>query len=566
MKKIFSLILVLVMIVSTTACRSSADSTETQSATAAGTTQAAETKAEAEPQTEAAAESENSAGALENPERYGGVLNVAYTLNLGKTLDPLHTTGWKMYIWTNYVFENILTRSADGMPQPGVCDFESSDDQLTLKLWVREGKKFHNGDAVTIDDVVASIDRFLYSTLRKNFNDEIESVEVNDGVATYKFKEFNLLTMEYFTRNQTWAVVMPKSICEKYGENPVTDVADCIGTGPYKVTEFTPEVMVGMEKFEDYIPMPNEAGGMADARYGYMDKINVWLNTDSNSSTMALLNGEYDICRIPNEFDETAAGSGMQKFNFYAGVSDLYLAFNTKGNRPVAKDVNLRKAIVAALDMPECVTAEAQASGALDVVIDSCPMGETTQYYYNGFNTEDYIGSANVELAKQYLEAAHYNGEEIILLVNTGSTYKIDVVAESYLRAAGINVTLKYVEGGSFDDFIKNVDDYDMVFLTSAINQFDPATLTASQKSTYWANDHKDELFDQLTQCKVNSEESFKIWDELKQIWIDDCATVMFGYFAEGWTADGDLVLNQDDDAQWTFFVNSYWKNPADHQ
>ena len=87
--------------------------------------------------------------------RYGGTLDVCYTLNLGKTLDPIHTTGWKMYIWTNYVFENIIARGADGSYQPGVCNFELSDDMLTLKRWVAEGKTFHNGDPVTIDDVVA---------------------------------------------------------------------------------------------------------------------------------------------------------------------------------------------------------------------------------------------------------------------------------------------------------------------------------------------------------------------------------------------------------------------------
>ena len=498
--------------------------------------------------------------------RYGGSLDVCYTLNLGKTLDPIHTTGWKMYIWTNYVFENIIARGADGSYQPGVCDFELSDDMLTLKLWVQEGKTFHNGDAVTIDDVVASIDRFMYSTLVKNFNNYVESVEVKDGVATYQFREFNLLTMDYFTRNQTWAVVMPKSICEKYGENPITDVADCIGTGPYKVTEFTPDVKVVMERYDGYKPVENEAGGLAGAKYAYMDKITVWLNTDSNSSTMALLNGEYDVCVIPQEFDQTAAGYGMEKFTFYAGVSDQYLAFNTKGNRPVAKDVNLRRAIVAALDLEDCLSVESAASGAMDYVLDGCPMYSETQYYSDEFNQPDYMGAANVELAKKYLEAANYNGEEVVLLVNTGSTQKIDIVAESYLRAAGINVTLKYVDGGSATDFYKNVDEYDMIFLTSSVNQFSPATLTADQRSTFWGNEKKDQLFTDIGKVPVNSEESFVLWEELKDMWIDECATVMLGYFAQGWTAHGDLVVNQADGAFWTTFVNSYWKNPDQHK
>ena len=84
-------------------------------------------------------------------------------------LDPLKQTGIWKYPFTTCVYENALTRDTDNNICPGVCDFELSDDMLTLKLWVRENMVFHNGDPVEITV------RGYELSLRR---DDAESVEV----------------------------------------------------------------------------------------------------------------------------------------------------------------------------------------------------------------------------------------------------------------------------------------------------------------------------------------------------------------------------------------------------
>ena len=88
-------------------------------------------------------------------ERYGGHLNVP--LAKVTSLDPARATGTWNYVWTRLIYEAPLTRDAEGNICPNVCNFELSDDRLTLKLWVREGVKFHDGTDVEIDDVIASV-------------------------------------------------------------------------------------------------------------------------------------------------------------------------------------------------------------------------------------------------------------------------------------------------------------------------------------------------------------------------------------------------------------------------
>ena len=92
--------------------------------------------------------------------KYGGHLNVV-TGHTCNQIDYLVSLGTWGYNYATCVWENILTRDADYNIAPGVCEYELSDDMLTLKLWVRDGAKFHNGDDVDIYDIEASLDRFL---------------------------------------------------------------------------------------------------------------------------------------------------------------------------------------------------------------------------------------------------------------------------------------------------------------------------------------------------------------------------------------------------------------------
>ena len=109
-------------------------------------------------------------------ERYGGHLNVPLTKVTA--LDPAKATGTWNYVWTRLIWEAPLTRDADGNICPNVCNYELSEDRLTLKLWVREGVKFHDGTDVEIDDVIASVQRAVHKSPRtqpgvQNFQSQI---------------------------------------------------------------------------------------------------------------------------------------------------------------------------------------------------------------------------------------------------------------------------------------------------------------------------------------------------------------------------------------------------------
>lgn len=492
--------------------------------------------------------------------RYGGVLDLVWDA-ASDTVDPHYSTGWNSYFWSQNVFETALSRDAEGNFQPMVCEYELSDDGLTLKMWVREGITFHNGDAVTIEDVVASLSRSgsLVANVGKFFTDYVETVDIADGVVTYTFNKYAPNTLYYISGHQNWSAIMPASICEKYGENPITDVNDCIGTGVYYLDEYAANVKFGLKRYEGYVPIETDATGMASTRKGYMDAINIWINSENTSSTMALFNGEYDaFADVEPEYYETAQAQYGLAMAADPTRNNIYLAFNTKGERPV-NDPNLRKAIAAALDYEELAKAEF----GENYIMDSCPMAEGL-YYNDVFNKTDYRGAANLELSKQYLDASSYNGEELILLVNPNTLSAASVVAESRLKAAGINAVLQYMDAASIRPFYEDpMNEYDMIFLVSAVNDFVPATLAANMRTTFWGSEKKDELFGTISSVMYGSDESVAAWKELADVWVDECSIVTIGQVIYIWMYDEDLVPNWD--GSWRYFFNSYWSDPAAH-
>lgn len=500
-----------------------------------------------------------SQGADPEAAKYGGVLNIAIGTDPG-SIDPHYTSGTEFYKYSNNVFENPLAQDAKGNIVANVCEYEMSEDGLTLKLWVRDGVKFHDGSAVEIDDVVASLDRAgkLQRNVSKSFTAYVENVNVADGVATYTFSKFSPSALYNISLYQTIAAVMPKEVCEKYGEEGFTDIADCIGTGPYKLEKYTPGIGYEMVRFDDYVPVEEGFTGEAAPKKAYLDKINVWINQDVTSLYTTLMNGEYDVATVYDaDYLGLLSNVGFVKEGGI-GVKTCYLAFNTKGTRPV-NDVNLRKAIACLADIDELARVEGV---NLDYSHDGCPVPAGNQYYTDKFVNAEYVGR-NLELAQKYLDASDYNGEEIVILA---AKYPDScVLLESYMREFGLNVKLEYMDQTAAAAYwADNSNPYDIMIAGATMVASYPALIPAALKDTYWGNERKDELFAALNTEPIGSAASLDMWDELTTLWIDDASIVCLYNFGTSIMHPEDLVFENNATYYITFY-NMYWKNPSAH-
>lgn len=485
---------------------------------------------------------------------YGGVLDIATHLDTG--LDPHYTSSFELYKWSDLVYETPLALDAEGNISPNVCNFELSDDGLTLKLWVRDGMTFHDGSPVEIEDVVASLERSgkLASNVKKFFASYIESLDVADGVATYKFNAYSPNTVYYISVLQTWSAVLPREICEKYGEDQISDAADAIGTGPYKLVGYEPSIVYKMVRYEDYVKLEGYTGE-AGPKMAYMDTINLWINGDETSMFTAFMNGDYDMINAAeDEMTAMLLKQGGYKLDPQVGAKILYLAFNTKGDRPV-NDPNLRKAITCLVNIAD-FTALQEAGDPLD----PSPIPQGNQYYSDKFKNADYLATGK-EMAQKYLDASGYNGEEIVILA--AKNIELCVLLESYLKDFGLNVKLDYTSDSSY--YLDNSNPYDIMIAGSSMVASYPALIPTALRDTYWGNERKDELFKALDNEPIGSAASLEMWEELVDLWIDDASVVLlYAYAGDAMPIPEDLYPNN----AGTFFCayyNAYWANPSEH-
>lgn len=491
--------------------------------------------------------------------QYGGHVNISSN-NITGILDPCNVA--KVYHYANLIWESPLARNADGTIAPGVCNFELSDDQLTLKLWVRDGMKFHDGTDVTIDDVVASIMRKGHkSPVQYVINMLAEPISVSsDGVATLKFKSYSEKTMYYMACTNVFIAVLPKWFCEKYPGNAANpklcnvDVADAIGTGPYKCDSERDGEWIKMVRFDGYVKNDAKYTGAAAPKNAYLDSITFVNRTDSTAHAIQLLANDLDAINAAySDYKNSFESSNLTQTK-KLGSNTMFLLFNnTNQDNNVHDDINLRKAICAALDF-------IQINSVLwdnTYVLGGAPATDGT-YYLDNWDKADYIGAANVQLAQQYLAKSNYKGEELYYLTADANE---GALVQHYLNAAGINVKVD-VKSDTGDTLLDGKNYWDFQFMRGSAGN-SPSTIVANGYNRGWTNAEKDALIKTIAETVPGSKDYMDAWKELAELWVGECVSVFLGHDVATWTHHKDLVI--DYDGSMIYMWNWYWKNPSAH-
>jgi peptide/nickel transport system substrate-binding protein len=153
----------------------------------------------------------------------------------------------------------VLYALHDGMvkPMPGTAlapslaeTVTASEDGRSYDFMIREGARFHNGDAVTSADVKFSFERYR-GIAHDLLQARVAAVETPDTRhVRFRLKEPwpDFLTFYATATGAGW--VVPKAYVEKVGDDGFKKAP--IGAGPYKFVSFKPGVELVLEAFDDY--------------------------------------------------------------------------------------------------------------------------------------------------------------------------------------------------------------------------------------------------------------------------------------------------------------------------
>lgn len=268
------------------------------------------------------------------------------------TLDPAVSQDTITNDLILHVFEGLVGWSADNRIVPKLAEsWTVSDDGLTYTFLLREAK-FHNGESVTSYDVLASWERAarkdIASPVVENYLGDIVGMkELLAGKADHLagveivkdlvFRVRLTAPRASFLGKLTYptAAVLPS------GTPAIRDVKSMIGTGPYRVTSYTPEADIQLERFDDYYA---EKPKMARLTYRVVK--------DPSTRLTLFRTGRLDWTGLPQQ--DYVAMKGSTDVLLAERPATFYIGMNGTVYKPFA-DRRVRQAFNHAVDRKRLV-------------------------------------------------------------------------------------------------------------------------------------------------------------------------------------------------------------------
>lgn len=319
-----------------------------------------------------------------------------------------------------------------------VKEFEVSDDEKMYTLYLEEGVKFHNGDDLTAQDVVYSIERIIEFEVRAQQFEKIVSMETPDDytvVITLEEPVAPFLTFLAYPMN----AIVNETIANENNNN--LDNADA-GSGPFQLVEWKKDQQMVLEKFPNYFKEGKP----------YLDRV-IWKAIpDETARTTAIRNKEIDIILQLSQKDvKTLENVDGVNIADVTGTYWEYIGLNTTEG-PLAKK-EVRQAIAWAIDR-EAMNAAVKFGQATVLEGGPIPPGHWADADLGMYNKQD------LEKAKELLKEAEYeDGFDITLKVGQNKA-QIDAaqVAKQQLKEIGIEVEVLQQEDSIFFDSLGKKD------------------------------------------------------------------------------------------------------------
>ena len=316
---------------------------------------------------------------------------------------------------------------------------ESSADARTFTFRLRDGIRFHNGAAMTSEDVLASFERYRRVSPNASVLADVESFATPDAKTfVIKLAKANGVFIDVLKSPVYPFVILPKEQKEK----PAREV-EIIGSGPYKLGAWVKDSHLVIERFDDYKPNETYAGadGLAGRRIAYLDSVRYNFIPEANARVAALQAGDADVvASIPPDLAKRfASNPNLEVQTVFPYCMQVFVLNTQQG---LTANPLGRQAINALVGIDDI----AAATGLVTRRNHSLVYPDSR--YYLGDAMKPFYDQNNPAKAKALLKEAGYNGEEVIL--QTASNYPqfrgAILMLSEQMKAAGVNVKVDVVD------------------------------------------------------------------------------------------------------------------------
>jgi peptide/nickel transport system substrate-binding protein len=454
----------------------------------------------------------------------GGVINVA-TIGEPPTLDPVSSTADLVGIISQHMFETLYTFDKNWAVTPLLAAAmpEVSADGKTYTIALRKDVKFHDGSAMTAKDVVASLQRWGKIASRgKQVAQNIAAIEATgDAAVKITLKEPYAPLTAFLAFNNAAAIVVPAA-------NNEDTLTKMVGTGPYMLKERKPDQYIQLVRFDGYASRAGEPDGYGGARKQYLDEIRFVPVPDANTRAEGAVAGQFAyVDSLPVEsYDKIAAGKAKPMIQKPFGWPVFVM--NTK--QGVLSSLDLRKAVQAALAPEDMLTAAFGTKEFFEVDGAFYPKS----YVWNTqAGTEPYRPQGDTAAATALIKKAGYDGKPIRILTSRQYEfhYKMALVAQEYLKAAGFQVQMDVVEWATLVQRRADAALWD-IYITHSPFLPEPALIGIMSDASpgWWVSDAKKAAV-QAFNTETDPKKRVQLWAEVQKVVYAEVPAFKVGNF-----------------------------------
>jgi len=364
----------------------------------------------------------------------------------------------------HHMFEGLYAFDGSYEPQPLLAAGETvADEGRTVTIQLREDVTFHDGQAMTAGDVVASLKRWgehgsRGKLLFANVSDVSEagphSVRLTFESSFGPWK--NLLAFI-----NGGPAIYPARIASGAGSEPIA-VDDYVGTGPYRFGEWRPNRHIELVRHDGYASPPGAADGYAGERLAHFDRIRFIPVPDPGTRVSGVRAGDYDYAEsMPSDLiDELDADESTSVI--LNGGPIFGLVFLNSRAGPLMENFALRRAIQAALNKEDALRVSIGPEKLWRANGSFLPSGNA---WHSDAGVE-FFSEGDADRAMSLAGDAGYDGTPIKFLVSTNYAFHYDqaVVFTRQLLDAGINVELVVVDWATLIKKRAQPEEWDMFF------------------------------------------------------------------------------------------------------
>lgn len=212
------------------------------------------------------------------PKKGGRISFAADAHGPADTLDPSMNTGTIDYARNRAHFNGLVQFNDDTSVRPELAEeFSSNGDNTEWTFKLRNDVKFHDGSAMTADDVIYSMSR--------HYGENSTSVGKSLVADVAEWKKIDNYTVKAVMSAPNGDLPKVLGLSQfKIIKDGTTDFQNPVGTGPFTLQEFQPGVRSIHARNEHYWREPANA-----------EELEIFAITDKIARQSALLSGDIDL-------------------------------------------------------------------------------------------------------------------------------------------------------------------------------------------------------------------------------------------------------------------------------